>query len=59
MERSTITIKRYIAYGDECGLLSLSMRSEAERIMLRHIAETWYRLAEDELTRVASLPTLH
>jgi len=36
----------YLRYSDECLTIADSTTNEPQRIMLRHIAETWLRLAE-------------
>jgi hypothetical protein len=40
------TEREYLRYSEECMELALLAVEEPQRIMLRHIAETWLRLAE-------------
>jgi hypothetical protein len=46
--------EQYLRYSDECMELALIAIEEPERIMLRHIAETWLRLAESAVEGLAS-----
>jgi hypothetical protein len=46
-ERAMTRSSEYRKHAEECTKLALTARTQAQRTMLLHIADTWLRLAKD------------
>jgi hypothetical protein len=58
MQAAMATQQEYRMRAKECIELALTARTQEQRIMLQHIAETWVRLADEAAAAMGSYSML-